>query len=344
MLAEIRQQPDVLAVVASREEKRAAKIGAELRRRGARLAVFAARGSSDHAAALGRYWIEWAAGIPVGLAAPSIATLYKTDLELGGAAVVGVSQSGKSPDVVEYLKMARRGGAYTIGVTNDAASPLAGAAHETLLCHAGPERSVAATKTFTAQLACLAFLAAGWADNERGRKLSEGLKRAPGRLGKVLASRAPEALARKLSASARCVVLGRGFAYAAALEVALKLKESAGLASEGASAADFLHGPVASAGPGLVALLLAPSGPGLDTVRRTAAKLHEAGARVLALSEDAALLRSADFGADVSSGWLEPLAAFPLAVAGQLAAYRLALLKGLDPDRPAGLQKITQTW
>src|SRR5581483_7359421 len=115
---------------------------------GVGLAVLAARGSSDHAAALGKYLVEWSSGLPCALAAPSMATLYKTRLKLGSAAVIGISQSGRSPDVVEYVRMARKAGAVTIAVTNEARSLLAAAADETLLCHAGPERSVAATKTF----------------------------------------------------------------------------------------------------------------------------------------------------------------------------------------------------
>lgn len=344
MLAEIQEQPDVLARVVRRERAAAARVGRELGRRGARLAVLAARGSSDHAAVLGKYWLEWAAGVPVALAAPSLVTLYGARLRLEGAAVVGVSQSGRSPDVVEYLRMARGAGAYVVGVTNDARSPLAEAAHETLLCHAGLERSIAATKTFSAQLACLALLAAAWADNARGRALERGLERAPALLRRALRSSFPEPLARELSAAERCVVLGRGFAYAAALEVALKLKESASLSAEGASAADFLHGPIASAGPGLAALLLAPAGPGLAAVRELERRLRAAGSRVLALAEDRSLRGAAHVAADVTKGWPEALAPLPLVAAGQLAACRLALLKGLDPDRPQGLSKVTRTW
>ncbi|MBI5201928.1 MAG: SIS domain-containing protein [Elusimicrobia bacterium] len=330
MRSEILEQPDVLARVLSKEAVRARRIGAQLRRLKAPVAVLAARGSSDHAAVVAKYLIEWAAGVPVALAAPSLATLYKTKLALERSLVVGVSQSGKSPDVVEYVRLARAQGAFTVGVTNDPKSPLAKASAETLLCHAGPEKSVAATKTFTAQVACLALLAAEWAEGARASALERGLKEAPAKLRRLLTgSELPDEWAHRLAAAERCVVLARGFAYPAALEAALKLKESAGLPCEGASAADYLHGPIAAAGPGLAALLFAPKGPGRSTVTRVAAQLKAAGADLL--------------WAD-AAGWPEPLCGLPLVAQAQQAAYRLALLKGRDPDEPPRLRKVTTTW
>lgn len=345
MLAEIGEQPAVLARVLAREARRCERLGEALRRLNPPVLVLAARGSSDHAAVAAKYLVEWATGTPVALAAPSLATLYRAPLKLRGAAVIGVSQSGRSPDVVEYLRASRRAGALAVAVTNDPGSPLARVAQETLLCHAGSERSVAATKTFTAQLAGLALLASAWAGGERGRLLSRGLRLAPERLRRLLSSpRAAEEAARRLAGAERGVVLGRGFAYPAALELALKLKESAGLACEGASAADYLHGPVAAAGPGLAALLLAPAGPGLPTLRRAAAQLEAAGAEVLAASGDRSLARSAAYAVDVAKGWPEPLSPLPLVVFGQRVACGLAALKGRDPDQPPRLRKVTTTW
>lgn len=330
MRAEIGEQPDVLARVLRREAPRARRIGALLRRRGAKLAVLAARGSSDHAAVVAKYLIEWSVGAPVALAAPSLVTLYGARLGLRDALVVGVSQSGRSPDVVEYLRMARRGGALAVAVTNEPGSPLARAADETLLCHAGRERSVAATKTFSAQVACLALLASAWADNARGAALGEGLAQAPARLRRILAAQAcARAWAHRLAASERCVVLARGFAYPAALEAALKLKESAGLPCEGASAADYLHGPIAAAGPGLAALLFDPKGPGRPTMRRVAEQLKHAGADLIRADAE---------------GWPEPLCGLPFAAQAQVAALELALLKGRNPDEPPRLRKVTTTW
>ena len=345
MRAEIAEQPDVVARVVEREARAAARLGEQLRRRGVALAVLAARGSSDHAAAVGKYLIEWACAIPAALAAPSMATLYGTRLRLRGAAVIGVSQSGCSPDVVEYLRMARRAGALTIAVTNESRSPLARAADETLLCRAGRERSVAATKTFAAQVAALALIAGEWARGPRGGSVLRGLRRAPARLSRVVRrGRYPAELARRLAAAERCIVLARGFAYPAALETGLKLKESAALAAEGASAADYLHGPIAAAGPGLAALMFGPRGPGLTSVRSAAVKLRAAGAEVLAVTADPALRAAADYCCDAAAGWPEPLSALPLAAFGQMTAYELARLKGLDPDHPAGLRKVTETW
>ena len=345
MRAEIGEQPDVVARVVEREAKTAARLGEELRRRGVTLAVLAARGSSDHAAAVGKYLIEWACAVPAALAAPSMATLYATRLKLSGAAVIGVSQSGRSPDVVEYMRMARRAGALTIAITNESRSPLARAADETLLCHAGPERSVAATKTFAAQVAALALIAGAWGQGPRGEGILRGLRRAPALLRRVVRrGKLSAELARRLAAAERCIVLARGFAYPAALETGLKLKESAALAAEGASAADYLHGPVAAAGPGLAALLFGPRGPGLTSLRSAAGKLRAAGAEVLAVTADRAVRAEADYSCDAAGGWPEPLSPLPFAALGQMTAYELALLKGLDPDHPVGLRKVTETW
>ena len=333
MRREILEQPEVAARVLERQWGAASRLGRELRRRDVRFAVLAARGTSDHAATLGKYVFGCELGVPAALAAPSIATLYKSRLRLKGAAVIGVSQSGRSPDIVEFLRQAARRGAITIGITNDPASPIARAARHCLFLEAGPERSVAATKTFTAELLCLYLLAAGWAERRRGAQLLMDLGKVPdairNALGREERIAAEAAKARRVE---RCVVIGRGYAYPVALETALKLKEAAGVFAEGASAADFLHGPIGmarrQAGGRFRALLLFSRGPGLPSMRRVERRLSRAGAAVLRLGPPAVPDR---------------LSPFPLAVWGQLAAYHLALAKGRDPDRPEGLTKITKT-
>ncbi len=332
MRAEILEEPHAVARVLDREMRAAAAVAAKARRGGARLAVLAARGSSDHAAIVGKYLFEWAAGLPSALAATSLASLYRRDLALRGALVVGISQSGRSPDVVEYLRRARRSGALTVAVTNDPGSPLARQAHDVLACHAGPERSVCATKTYAAQLAALYLLAAALAPQERGRALRRRLERAPEDLSGIM-MREPEiaAAARRLEDVRRCVVLGRGFSYPAALETALKLKEAAGVFAEGLSAADFLHGHVGMlARPprnDLAAVLLETPGPGAASLAEARKRLSRFGVATTVL-------------ADTGPDWLSPLT---LSAAGHLLAFRLALGVGLDPDAPAGLSKVTRT-
>ncbi|MBI5242813.1 MAG: SIS domain-containing protein [Elusimicrobia bacterium] len=333
MRREIFEQPDVVARVLEREWGAASRLGRELRRRDVRFAVLAARGTSDHAATLGKYLFGCELGVPAALAAPSIVTLYQRPLRLKGAAVFGVSQSGRSPDIVEFVRQAGRGGAITIAITNDPGSPLARAARHCLLLHAGPEISVAATKTFTAELACLYLLAAGWLGGERGADLLRDIGRVPAMLRDAFG------LEERIAAEAakgrcveRCVVVSRGFAYPVALEIALKLKEAAGVFAEGASAADFLHGPIGmarrQAGDRFRALLLLSRGPGLHMMRTVERRLAHAGVSLLRLGPPDAPDR---------------LSPFPLAAWGQLAALHLALQKGRDPDRPDGLRKITRT-
>lgn len=333
MRAEIFEQPDVLARVLREELSPAGEIARELRRRGVRFAVLAARGTSDHAAILGKYIFGCELGVPAALAAPSIATLYGSRLKLAGSAVFGVSQSGRSPDIVEYVRAASRAGAVTVAVTNDPASPLAKAARHRLFLNAGPEISVAATKTFTSELACLYLLAALWKGGRAGRTMLDSLQRLPALASRALAQdgavASDMARCRRME---RCAVIGRGFPFPVALETALKLKEAAGIFAEGASAADFLHGPIGmakhQAGPGFRAILLMSKGPGLASLRTVEEKLSAAKVGVLRL------------GPPDCPDMLSPI---PLAVCGQLAAYHLALLKGHDPDHPAGLRKITHT-
>ncbi|MFH0801067.1 MAG: SIS domain-containing protein [bacterium] len=330
MRRETFEQPEVLAGLIDREWPSARTLGAEIRRARPALALLAARGSSDHAAILGKYVLECCLRVPVALAAPSVETLYHKSLKLKGVPVIGISQSGRSPDIVEYVREARRIGALTIAITNDTSSPLAAAAGRCVELHAGSEHLVA-TKTFTTQIACLYLLAAGWLGGKQGAALLGELKKVPETTASALKCdvdiREKIALLRRIN---RCSVIGRGFPFPVALEAALKFKEAAGLFTEGASAADYLHGPIAMAerqsGVGFAAFLLKSEGPGLSSMRRVERKLKLA--RISSLS----------FGPAPVPDMFSP---FPLAVYVQLAAYHLAMLRGLDPDHPAGLHKVT---
>jgi glucosamine--fructose-6-phosphate aminotransferase (isomerizing) len=331
MRRETFEQPEILAGLIEREWPAARALGKEIRRSRPHLILMAARGSSDHAAILGKYVLEYSLGVPVALAAPSMETLYHRSLRLKGVPVIGISQSGRSPDIVEYVREARRAGALTIAVTNDTGSPLAEAAGRCLELHAGDEHLVA-TKTFTTQIACLYLLAAGWMGESQGAALLDDLKKVPEATASALKRDADiQKKMEELGRINRCSVIGRGFPYPVALEAALKFKEAAGLFTEGASAADYLHGPIAMAqrqsGGGFVAFLLKSRGPGLPSMRRVERKLRLAG------------ISSLCFGPPPVPDIISP---FPLAVFVQLAACHLALLRGLDPDHPAGLHKVTR--
>ena len=340
-MAEIREQPDVAARLLVAGPPALAAVAAEVRRRGIGLVVIAARGTSDHAAVYAQYVLGARNGLTVALAAPSLVTLYAASPRYGNALVIGLSQSGQSPDVVGVVEAARAQGALTLAITNAPGSPLALAAEHNLDLGAGEERSVAATKTYTAELLAVALL-------------STALD--PDGSGPVLA-RVPEALARALDAEPeaariaadqasldRAVVLGRGFGYATAREWSLKLKEVAQLWADPYSAADFAHGPVALVAPGSAVFASISAGPArdalLDPVRTL---IRDAGANVLVLSDDPEARAAARWSLVVPGGlaeWLGPIAAI---VPAQLHAMHLAIARGLDPERPRGLAKVTET-
>lgn len=336
---EILSQPERIAGLLDAELDRIGRIAAALPT--CDYALIAARGSSDRAALYAQYAWGALAGLPVALAAPSLYTLYDAPPRLGRALVVGVSQSGQSPDIVAVLEDARRQGRPTLAITNDAASPLAAAADHVIELHVGQERSVAATKTYTAQLAALAALAAHWSG--RTERLEE-LRRLPDQLAAVLDGRdAIGARAARYRDMTQCLVIGRGYNYATAYELALKLEELTYVMAIAYSSADFRHGPIATVAPGTPAILIAPSGRTLADMRALAEELRRREAELLVITDDADTLALAATPLPLVAGipeWLSPLAAV---LPGQWLALQLALAKGLDPDTPRGLLKVTRT-
>jgi glucosamine--fructose-6-phosphate aminotransferase (isomerizing) len=336
---EIHSQPEALARLLDREADRAGQIVARLP--ACDYALIAARGTSDHAATYAKYAWAGLGGLPVALATPSLHTLYSTPPRMGGALVVGISQSGQSPDIVAVLEEGRRQGRPTLAITNDGASPLAAAADHVIELHAGQERSVAATKTYTAQLAVMALLAAAWSG--QSERLAE-LRRLPEALSATLAGAADIARrAERYRYMEQCVVIGRGYNYATALELALKLKELTYVQAVAYSSADFRHGPIATISEGLPAILIMPAGPALDDMLDLARDLQGRGAELLIASDDQAAQSLATMQLPLAGGlpeWLSPLAAI---VPGQLLALHVTLAKGFDPDRPRGLRKVTRT-
>ncbi len=338
---EIRQQPEVAARLLASGPTVADAVAAEMRRRGIGLVVIAARGTSDHAAVYAQYVLGARNGLPVALAAPSLVTLYGASPRYGNALVIGLSQSGRSPDVVGVVEAARAQGALTLAITNDPASPLATAAEHCLDLAAGEERSVAATKTYTAELLAVAMLSAALEDGGARAALAA----VPEALGRALEVESDAArIATDQASLDRAVVLGRGFGYATAREWSLKLKEVAQLWADPYSAADFAHGPVALLAPGSAVFAYVASGPArdalLDPVR---ALVRDVGADVLVLSDDPEARAVGRWALAVPAGladWLAPIAAI---VPAQLHAMHLAIARGLDPERPRGLHKVTET-
>ena len=313
-----------------------------LRARPPRFVVIAARGSSDNAALYAQYLLAVRNGIITALATPSTIGLYGDRPRMADALVVGISQSGRSPDIVGVLEEAARQDALTVAVTNDPRSPLAAAAAHVVDLRAGPERATAATKTYTTQLLAVALLSTALAE-PMPDELSE-LSRLPELISSALEA---EVQARDLAArhAARdsCIGLGRGSSYATAREWALKLQELAQLPALPFSAADFEHGPLALAEPGLSVLAVAPRGVALDAQLALLSRLQrEHGARLLTLSDDP-VARSLDDGLPIPDGvpgWLSPIVEI---VPAQLYTYHLTIARGLDPESPRTITKVTRT-
>ena len=339
MRAEIAEQPAALRATIDALLPRAADAAALAG--DARQVLFIARGTSDNAAVYGSYLIQAHAGRLATLASPSIATAYRSRIDLSGVLAVALSQSGQTGEIVETMAWARACGARTLAITNGAASPLADTAEVTFLTQAGTERAVPATKTFTTQLAAVAVLAVGLgADLDAGE-----LRHVPDEIEAMLAAGPADLdlLVNELAEVRGVVVSARGMAYAAALELALKLKEACYLHAMGLSYADLLHGPIAVVDARTPAILLAAdSGPTLDGTVDLARRVTGAGARAYGIGGGDRLAAACTLtlpGPRLPE-WLAPLG---LIVPGQLLTEALARRLGLDPDRPRGLNKVTQT-
>jgi glutamine---fructose-6-phosphate transaminase (isomerizing) len=319
MAAEMAEQPAVLArlIASAGEDSTAVRKVMPSPLSGV---VFLARGSSDNAAVLGRYLAESVTGRPAGLAAPSLYTRYRARVDWSGYLVIALSQSGSTPEILTTCAAMRAAGAHVVGVTNEPRSPMADAVDMLLCTGAGPERAVPATKTMTAQMLLLATAFE-----------VPGLEGLPDAVSDILADTAPAAeIAARWQSIDRLVVAGRGFAYAAALEIALKVKETTGILAEGLSTADLRHGPIATAFGGAPVLLVDAGGPAASDTSALGELLAARGAPAVTLP----LTRT---------GLPETAQVIAAVVRGQQLARALALAKGSDPDAPAGLTKVTPT-
>ena len=333
---------DEIAEIPAAARRLLAEDGAVLVEAGARLAALdpavvmtIARGSSDHAAGYLKYLVEIAAGVPVASLGPSVASVYGRPLRAARTAAVAISQSGRSPDIVAATEAAGRGGALTLALTNDAAAPLARAAALALPLAAGPERAVAATKTFVNACIAAAALVAHW---QADRALLAALDRLPEALAQALRLDW-SALGAALQDSGSAYVLGRGPGYPLAAEMALKLKETAGLHAEAFSAAEVLHGPAAIAEAGFPVLALAVDDAARPGVEDTAARLAAQGAQVFLTGAAPAGVTALPLPAPLHP-WLDPLVAV---AAFYRMAEGLARARGRDPDQPRHLNKVTRT-
>jgi glucosamine--fructose-6-phosphate aminotransferase (isomerizing) len=338
---EIHEQPAVLRQLIEREHKVIKKLAAAIQARQVDYVVIAARGTSDNAGRYAQYLLGAVNQLVVALATPSLFSIYKQPPRFGNALVIGISQSGKSPDIVSVLAEARRQGALTAAITNFPDSDLGRQTEHVITLHAGEEKSIAATKTYTASLAAIAALSAELAQQ---RAMQEALEAMPDAVAETLKlSGQISQVVERYRYMQECVVLGRGYNYATAFELALKLKELTYTIAEPYSSADFMHGPLALIEHGFPALVIAPSGVVLPEMQEFIRTLREREAEVIAVSDDIDTLSLARIPLQLPQAvpeWLSPIISI---VPGQLFAMHLAKVRDFDPDHPRGLRKVTET-
>ncbi len=342
MKQEIFEEPKVMEKCIKTNAETFDRLVADLTSRKIRNVIVAARGTSDHAGIYGKYIIEKLVGIPVGLAACSVVTLYGADIDMSDMLVIGISQSGAAADVAEYISMAKKSGALTVTVTNTEGSLLAGAADYHLYCDAGVEKSVAATKTFGTELYLMAHLAAKWA----GRKdILDMLAKVPEQMCNIILQDETIAeIARRYRFMDEAFVLSRGINYPIALEATLKIQETNYVRAKAYPISDFHHGPFAMISEGTPVFVYMSDGPVKNDTMEMIRKLQGAGADIFMVSDDDELLAQGIEGFKIPCAYKEDMiASFYFAIFAQLFAANLAEVKGRNPDAPRGLQKVTVT-
>jgi glucosamine--fructose-6-phosphate aminotransferase (isomerizing) len=339
--SEIHEQPAALSRLLQEGRAGASVIAAAVSAFAPRFVMVAARGSSDNAARYAQYLFGVRNRLAVGLAAPSLFTHYDAAPSLAGALVLGISQSGQSPDIVEVLLRARSQGALTVAITNDPIAPLAEAAEHQLPLLAGKERAVAATKTYTAQLLALAMLSAAM---EGSAEVWDEITALPEQVSETIElNQLLGDSAAKLAEGDRMVVVGRGFNLSTAFEIALKIKETSYVMADPYSSADFQHGPIAMLDASLPLFVVAPGEKAVTGMSELLRRAHQVSAPLVALTDQPDLKTVADAVLSVPGDvpeWLSPVTSV---VAGQLWAHALTRARGLDPDAPRGLAKVTLT-
>jgi glucosamine--fructose-6-phosphate aminotransferase (isomerizing) len=338
---EIEEQPTAAERLLKEERAAIERVADAIRDYDPRYIVFAARGSSDNAARYGQYLFGTINGLSVALATPSLFSRYQQPPNVEDALIIGISQSGQSPDIVSVLAEGQRQGALTVAITNDADSPLSSTADHTIRLLAGKEQSIAATKTFTTSLLALAALSAALAEDTQR---SETLQTLPNLMSQVV-SQAPAILksTERYRYMEECVVISRGYNYATAFEIALKLKELTYVMAEPYSTADFQHGPMAIVEQGFPVIAVVPEGEIAHEMVGFLQKLREREAELVIISALDEALNLAQTPLPIPAGipeWLSPVVGV---MPGQIFAWGLTLTKGFDPDHPRGLRKVTLT-
>ena len=340
LIDEIREQPEVAARLLGEAGPEVAAMCEAIRSADPAHVVIAARGTSDHAAIYAQYAFGVMAGISVGLATPSVHSLYGASPDYSRALVIGISQSGASPDVVGVIRAARSQGALTLAITNTPGSDMAEAAEHHIALRAGPERAVAATKTYTSTLLVLAMLAAGLSRSD----VQADLALVPQALAATLDQDDEAArIAADMSWLNRCVILGRGYHYATAREWSLKLKELSYTLADPYSSADFIHGPLALIEAGFPTFCVAPSGATESDTAEVIERLSELEARLLIASDDPVVRAKGTWSLALPATlpeWLMPIVSI---VPGQLHARHVTIAKGGDPEQPRSIRKVTLT-
>ncbi|MEM7028798.1 MAG: SIS domain-containing protein [Chloroflexota bacterium] len=339
---EIFEQPQVLQRLLDTQWETVQTITETIRQQDVQSIFLAARGTSDNAGRYAKYLFGSVNRIPLALAAPSLFSLYDSPPVLKNALVLGISQSGQSPDIVGVLEEARTQQNLTLAITNDTQSPLANAAEFVLDVNAGPEKAVAATKTYTAQLMNIAMLSAAWAEDT---DMIQALRKVPDYIHEVLQLDAQvKACVERYRFMNQCVVLGRGYNYATAYEWSLKMKELAYIIAEPYSSADFLHGPIAVVAQGFPLMAIAADGAVFNDTLALLTKLRQSHqAELLIISNRQEALDLAQTPIQLPTNlpeWISPIVSI---VVGQLFSYYLTKSKGLDVEAPRGLSKVTKT-
>ncbi len=337
---EIREQGEIVANLLQRQIERVASLAQTIRAYEPVFVCLAARGTSDNAALYAKYLFGSFLRMPMMLATPSLHTLYRMPPNLARSLVIGISQSGRAEDVRQVLQDAREQGALTVAITNYDDSPMARTAEHHIAILAGEEQSIAATKTYTAQMTVLAMLVAAL---DTQHSLQADLHALPRYVSEALAeSEKIREWSQRYRYMSNFSVIGRGYNLCTALEVSLKVKELCYLSATGYSEADFRHGPIAMIQPGFPVMLIAPQGQTLEQMRDLAVKLREREAELLIVSNDDDLLAQGLYAMrqPTMPEWLSPI---PFVIPGQMFAMLQAMHRGYAVDRPRGLSKVTVT-
>lgn len=342
MLEEIAQQPKVLESLEEANRETLLALTKELRERNITHAVFAGRGTSDHASIFAQYVLGITTGVVSGLAMPSCITLYDGHFAFSSDLVVGVSQSGKAADALAVMQQANACGGVTVAITNDTQSPMAKEAKYHLYCNAGPELSVAATKTFTAQMGLAVLLAAYWSGKEELLKAFRALPSYVEALIRKCDGDMPQTTLRYRYIEDG-FVLSRGLSYPVALEAMLKIQETCYVKMKGYAVSDFYHGPLAQVDMDVPVIIFAPKGHAEQDNRDMAKKLREIGVDPLIVTSDEAFARENSLSFLIPDTGNEITQAFLFAVFAQRFAESLCGQKGLNPDAPRNLKKVTVT-